>query len=63
MHAGYLSKEEGAALLSLVHSLTAPGSVLLMTAPPTVEHRDMMGAKGVKLHHSTYEPSSDTLAR
>jgi hypothetical protein len=80
--AGYLEKEAGNALLSLLASSSAAGSHIIMTAPPTPAENALgheaaaeAAAGGsassaeaskdprVKLHHSTFEDPTETLAR
>lgn len=60
---GYLTRPQGDALLCQAAALSAPGSRLIMTAPPTPQWRDALAAQGVALHHTTFESASDTLQR
>ncbi|PNH01442.1 putative S-adenosyl-L-methionine-dependent methyltransferase [Tetrabaena socialis] len=60
---GYLMTAAGDALLSGLRSIAAPGSVLLLTTPPSPAWRDELAAQGAKLHHVTYEEAEETLAR
>ncbi|KAG2494050.1 hypothetical protein HYH03_007694 [Edaphochlamys debaryana] len=60
---GYLSAEAGNALLRLLRSASPPGSLLLVTTPPSPAWRDSLAAGGTRLFHSTFEEDTDTLAR
>ncbi len=60
---GYLTREAGNRLLAGLRGLAAPGSLLLMTAPPTAAWRDELAARGTKLHHVTFETGQETAER
>lgn len=46
-----------------LHALSAPGSRAVITAPPSASERDSAAARGMKLHHATFEEAPTTLAR
>lgn len=57
---GYLSADGMLAMLQTIRDASCAGSVLVATAPPTPErHAEARG----KMHHATFEHSSDTAAR
>lgn len=60
---GYLTRGAQEQLFKRLLALSAAGSWLLATAPPTPEYREDLAAKGFVLHHVTYETGADTLAR
>ncbi len=60
---GYLSGQEGNALLGLLHAASAPDSRLVMTCPPTEEDKQRFASQGQRLHHTTFEQPAATLAR
>ncbi|KAJ9508061.1 hypothetical protein QJQ45_021392 [Haematococcus lacustris] len=45
------------------YELSAPGSQLIVNCPPTAEDRAAAAAKGVQLHHKTFEDKHATLTR
>ncbi|GFR40168.1 hypothetical protein Agub_g725 [Astrephomene gubernaculifera] len=60
---GYLTPAQGAQLLSALRCRAAPGSTLLMSAPPTQEMREEAEARGRPLRHVTFEKAEETMAR
>jgi hypothetical protein len=75
---GYLEREAGNTLLALLASKAAPGSRIIMTAPPTPAEQQAcnqdaaedvaIGDGGVrpyrpKLQHTTFEEPTETFAR
>lgn len=60
---GYLTQEGGVELLRTAARLSAPGSRVVMTAPPTEGERREFEGRGMKLHHSTFEEVEATLER
>ncbi|KAG2441203.1 hypothetical protein HYH02_010047 [Chlamydomonas schloesseri] len=61
---GYLTAAAGDTLLRRLRAAAAPGSTLLLTTPPSPSWRDELErSRGVKLHHTTFEESEQTLAR
>ncbi|GIM01511.1 hypothetical protein Vretimale_6265, partial [Volvox reticuliferus] len=60
---GYLTTAGGNGLLAALRSIAAPGSLLLLSAPPSPSWRDQLAAQGIRLHHVTYEDAEETRHR
>ncbi|KAL6765363.1 S-adenosyl-L-methionine-dependent methyltransferase [Haematococcus lacustris] len=60
---GYLTRRQARRLLRCTYELSAPGSQLIMNCPPSAEDRAAAAAKGVQLHHKTFEDKHATLTR
>mmetsp|Transcript_14973 Transcript_14973/g.37354 ORF Transcript_14973/g.37354 Transcript_14973/m.37354 type:complete len:346 (-) Transcript_14973:1309-2346(-) len=60
---GYLSPAQAHRLLWRMHHMSAPGSHFIMTAPPTVEQREVAKRNNFPLKHSTFEEPEVTLKR
>ncbi|GLC38342.1 hypothetical protein PLESTB_001266500 [Pleodorina starrii] len=60
---GYLTIAAGDELLAALRCVAAPGSSLVVTAPPSPDWRDQLAARSVRLHHVTYEKAGETCRR
>ncbi|KIY99983.1 Putative S-adenosyl-L-methionine-dependent methyltransferase [Monoraphidium neglectum] len=60
---GYFTTEDGLQLLHALAGLSAPGSRVVMTSPPSLKDKEEYEGRGITLHHSTFEETEDTLAR
>jgi O-methyltransferase involved in polyketide biosynthesis len=59
----YITAQQQGELAALLHRLSAPGSRLLASAPPTEASRQQLLAMGVKLYHVNYNPVEAVAAR
>lgn len=60
---GYITQQQQSGLAQVLHRLSAPGSRVVASGPPTEEVRQHMAAMGVPLHHKDFSPVEAVVER
>ena len=60
---GYLTVSKSLDLFKGILGMSAAGSCVVMTTPPTLESKEDAERQGMPLHHTTFEQPEVTLAR
>jgi O-methyltransferase involved in polyketide biosynthesis len=60
---GYITQQQQSELAHVLQRLSAPGSRVAASGPPSEEVRQRMAGMGVPLHHKDFSPVEDVVKR